>query len=272
MWKCPACNASLIDTQNGWRCDNNHSYDRAKEGYVNLLLAQHKRSKDPGDNKDMINARRAFLDEGHYHPLASHIAQVITNNCKNKTLHIFDAGCGEGYYLSKIVDAVGQNAQVEGAGIDISKVAIQKAAKRYKKQKFAVASCFQIPIDDEWSNAVIQVFAPSLDEEIHRILQPGGLWLQVNPGAEHLKQIKEMVYDKPQAYQQRSDVPEGFGVHSQQQVTFDFSLSTAQSRLNLLKMTPFYWSTPEDKCQRILTDLVDVRADFDVRVLQKEVR
>ncbi|MCI2284110.1 hypothetical protein L3081_12860 [Colwellia sp. MSW7] len=74
---CPLCQQALILNDNTYRCINNHSFDRAKQGYVNLLPVQFKHSKAPGDNKDMVNARRAFLDKGFYQPLVDKMFGAI---------------------------------------------------------------------------------------------------------------------------------------------------------------------------------------------------
>lgn len=270
MWKCPACHTPLSLTDKRWQCDNAHSFDQAKEGYVNLLLAQHKRSKDPGDNKEMIAARRTFLEGDFYLPLAKYIAKTVNTYCDSASINVFDAGCGEGYYLSRIVSGLGNHKLVSGAGIDISKFAIQKAAKKYKEQQFSVASCFQIPIESDWSDAVIQIFAPSSDEEVQRVLKPGGVWIQVNPGPGHLRQIKQMIYAETQSHQTNTTIPAGFSLLSEEQVDFDFVLTEPDARISLLKMTPFYWSTPLEKIESIQNLLCNVSAEFHVRVLQKD--
>ena len=75
-YQCPLCQQVLVFNEQSYRCTNNHSFDQAKEGYVNLLPVQHKHSKDPGDNKAMVNARRAFLDLGFYQPLVKAITEL----------------------------------------------------------------------------------------------------------------------------------------------------------------------------------------------------
>ena len=64
MLVCPVCQNPLIQNGKNLSCEKNHSFDQAKQGYVNLLPVQFKHSKAPGDNKEMVVARRAFLDKG----------------------------------------------------------------------------------------------------------------------------------------------------------------------------------------------------------------
>lgn len=263
-----------------------HSFDQAKEAYVNLLLAQHKNSKDPGDNKDMVNARRGFLAKDHYQPLANTIADLLLEHSPKDDidangLSVLDAGCGEGYYLDKITnnilnrysDAIKPN--ILASGIDISKPAIQKAAKKNKSTPwcdfhFAVASCFNLPLTDQSQNVIIQIFAPAKSEEVLRVLQNKGVWIKVSPASDHLYELKNMVYDNPAKHEVDNTSPAEFNLLSQQELRFDISLTHLSDRQNLLMMTPFYWTISEDKKQKLLKHLQVTQAHFDVRVLQKK--
>ena len=271
-WLCPVCQQTLTWQQSVWRCPQMHSYDRAKEGYVNLLLAQHKNSKDPGDNKDMVLARRAFLEEDHYLPLASKIGELLHTYCDQQgTLHVFDAGCGEGYYLAKIKQqlvAAGRN--INASASDISKPAIQKAAKKHPDIAYAVASSFSLPLASASQNALIQVFAPASPSEIQRVLADKGYWLSVNPAPEHLFALKQRVYDTPEKHPLDNTVPEGFNLILQTRLSFDIALDTLQQRQNLLMMTPFYWTISANKKRLLLDDLHAVSTDFDIKVMQKK--
>lgn len=284
-WRCPACKESLQLSNNQWTCSEHHSFDIAKEGYVNLLLAQHKNSKEPGDNKDMVNARRAFLTQGYYLPLANAIADILHLHLSHhtsaaKTASIFDAGCGEGYYLESITNNIlsrfanDTKPNIYASGIDISKQAILKAAKKYKSTpcshfNFAVASCFDLPIPDLSQNALIQIFAPAKSEEVIRVLSKQGIWISVSPASAHLYELKSMVYDNPATHSSEVATPSGFTLLSQQELRFDISLENAIDRQNLLMMTPFYWTISESKKQRLLSDLHMTQAHFNIRVLQK---
>ncbi len=74
---CPVCGSSLSREDRLYRCGSNHTYDISKEGYVNLLLANQKQSREPGDSKEMLDARRSFLKKGYYKPLARSAASLI---------------------------------------------------------------------------------------------------------------------------------------------------------------------------------------------------
>lgn len=275
-WICPVCKQPLVWQLTAWRCDKQHSFDRAKEGYVNLLKVQDKNSKDPGDNKDMVMARRAFLEQDHYLPLATKVADLLQDCCSQSEhdipLSLFDAGCGEGYYLAKIKQQLALNGlTVNASGSDISKSAMQKAAKKHPDIQYAVASSFNLPLANHSQDVLIQVFAPSSAAEIQRVLKDKGWWLSVTPAPEHLFELKQQVYDQAQKHETTSTVPEGFSLVSQTRLSFEMHLSTLEQRQNLLMMTPFYWTVSEEKKQLLLGNLEFVSTDFDIKVMQKKV-
>ncbi|MCC2615830.1 23S rRNA (guanine(745)-N(1))-methyltransferase [Aestuariibacter halophilus] len=270
MWICPACRQAMTQQGRQWCCEQQHSYDCAKEGYVNLLLVQHKNSKDPGDNKAMINARRAFLRAGFYAPLAERIVEAMFSHLAPDAEQILDAGCGEGYYLAQLQERLlREGRQVALAGIDIAKNAVQKAAKAYPNMQFAVASSARLPVADSSVDGVLQVFAPLGAAEAARVLAEGGIWIEVSPGPDHLAGLKAMVYDTAQVHHSETAVPDGFALQESLSVRFDIVLPSQDDREHLLMMTPFYWRAQKQAVQRIRTELTSVQADFQLRVLRK---
>lgn len=270
-WSCPVCQAPLKLSGAQWQCENKHCYDRAKAGYVNLLLANQKRSPEPGDSKEMITARRAFLEQDHYLPLVSALADLIRQHHGKPTLALYDTGCGEGYYLGNIVSLLSQpELAISAAGSDISKAAIEKAAKKYPQLHFAIASNFNLPVPNDSQDMVLQVFAPGSAEEIHRILAVGGLWLHVSPAEEHLAQLKAALYETPQQHAVDAEIPAGFEELPGIRLRYEFSLPQLQSRKELLMMTPYYWSVEEGAMASVLERMSELSADFSIRVLRKE--
>ena len=283
-WLCPVCKHNMLDNplelaNNSWRCALGHSFDRAKEGYANLLLAQHKNSKDPGDNKDMVLARRAFLEQDHYLPLATEITSLIKTTIQklgvqsdgSAHVSIYDAGCGEGYYLAKIKQQLlADNIEIVASGSDISKTAMQKAAKKHPDIYYAVASSFNLPVATASQDIVIQVFAPSSTDEIKRILTGQGCWVHISPAPEHLFALKQQVYDSPDKHEAETKIPEGFELVTQRRLSFNIVLDDLQQRQNLLMMTPFYWTISAEKKQLLLENLSSVSADFDIKLMRKK--
>lgn len=282
-WKCPSCSNVLFLNNKTWACTNGHSYDVAKEGYVNLLLVQHKNSKQPGDNKEMVNGRRAFLEQGFYQPLADSISKIFNQHLitlstlstlptiEDQTeVNFFDAGCGEGYYMNQVSQlCIKTDLKIKFSGLDISKFAVQKAAKKYPNNHFSVASTFQLPLVSNSQDAVLQIFAPSSEIEIHRVLKPSGIWITVNPAANHLYEFKQALYDKPAEHKAGQVTPEGFTLAQQLNLGFVIHLTEPQQRENLLMMTPYYWSATAQKKQKLVDDLQQFTTDFDICVYTK---
>ena len=125
---CPVCQQTLQQQDNNLRCSAGHSFDRAKQGYWNLLLSHKKKSKDPGDNAEMVQARRDFLDQGHYRQLSDQINQLVLNSLPETPSRILDMGCGEGFYTAALEQALSDAGREDALiGLDISKHAVKSA-------------------------------------------------------------------------------------------------------------------------------------------------
>ena len=272
-WRCPVCSKPLISFGRSFSCANRHTYDKAKEGYVNLLLANKKKSADPGDSKSMLLSRRAFLERGFYEPLVMALAERIQTAFPDRTapLNILDVGCGEGYYAGKLSEQLGEQAQL--IGVDISRAAMQLTGKRYPDVYAAVASSYSIPLPDNSVDVVARVFAPASDDEIARVLKPGGLYLWVYPGANHLFALRELIYDSPQPHGVHMAVTAGLGllVDRIDEVTYPLHLPDTAAVNGLLEMTPYYWSASvekQDHCKQLPS--LALEADFRMVVCRRE--
>lgn len=271
MWICPACSESLNQDNKTWRCINGHAFDQAKEGYINLQLAQERKSKAPGDSAQMITARRTFLNADHYLPLVIKLSELIKAHIHSDDITLFDAGCGEGYYLDKVYSAINtEGTKVSALGCDISKPAIQKAAKAYKNHQFCVASTFKLPLPTQSIDAMIQVFAPLSNKEAQRVLKDNGVWISVNPASRHLHQLKAMIYQQNREHQTIQEVREEFVLLDSQTLEFTMTLSSDEERLALLMMTPFYWQSTEQTKQTLQTQLATCDAHFDIKIWKKQ--
>lgn len=267
FWRCPNCHLPLLESHSGLSCENNHSFDRAKQGYFNLLLANQKNSKEPGDNAEMIDARRLFLESNVYQPLFDAIhTQFQTYLSQHAQANVLDIGCGEGYYLDQSL------AQSEGAihayGIDIAKVACKRAAGRYKCHEFAVASSFNLPVLDRVVDIALNVFAPFDEQELARVLRSEGKFIRVTPGSQHLWQIKSAFYDNPTPHSKASPLT-GFSCVHSQAIDFDYCFKHRDHLESLLKMTPLNWSGSQEKRAALLESLpLVVSCSFIVDVFQ----
>ncbi|MEY4015578.1 MAG: methyltransferase domain-containing protein [Actinobacteria bacterium] len=234
VFACPHCTMPLRLSQQEARCENNHLFDRSRDGYINLVVGGRlAATTTSGDTAESLRSRRDFFATGSYAPIASALAHVL----REVSGPILDVGCGEGYYFTHI------NA-TEKYGIDISKKAVQMASKLLPDAHFAVASAFRLPIVDHSCAAVFTVFAPHSFEEYARILKPGGTWVTVTPGPHHLQQMRpkrdQSIDDREE---RRSEPP----IQAQQaeriQFELDLSLSAAT---DLFSMTPLVWQTAAD--------------------------
>jgi len=176
---CPVCAQTLQKDEGCWRCENRHSFDVARQGYVNLLTVDRKHAKHPGDTKEQVAARKAFLDAGYYAPIAETVCRLTT---PLQPRSVLDAGCGEGYYLTQLQARL---PDTEFAGLDISKDAVRFAAVRNKQALWLAATAAAIPFPDSSFDGVLSMFALTVEQEFARILTPHGWYLQVIAGPEH---------------------------------------------------------------------------------------
>ncbi len=264
IWSCPVCSAHLVKQDRSWRCDQGHSFDCAKEGYVNLLLANQKRTAEPGDTREMMIHRRAFLEAGAFLPLSKALNQVI-QSLQPKTL--LDCGCGEGYYLQQYLKTINTESELTVFGLDISKEAVRMASKTLREHvNFSVASSFHLPVMDASVDLLLRVFAPGDIAEVQRVLTPEGTFVLVVPGANHLFSLKEALYQTPKVHE-LPPVPEGFVCEREVPVGFDLHLEDNESIRHLLAMTPFVWKG-DRKAKEALEKLTrfSTRAEFMIRV------
>ncbi len=262
---CPICQSPLIQhlPSKGYYCENKHHFDMAKEGYLNLLPVQHKKSKQPGDSRAMMRSRRNFLEAEHYLPMAKAIAAMIDQHrSKTSPMHILDMGCGEGYYSRQIENYCANSETLDLHGIDIAKNAIFAAAKKQPNARFIVASNKRLPYEDHYFDLLLRVYAPSNDAEISRILKPEGLLLIVTPGPRHLWQLKEFIYKEVKEHQINIALPEDFEKVESQRISYTIEPDQL-NRMALLQMTPFAWRAKPEMQNRIQhAHHLEIETDF----------
>jgi 23S rRNA (guanine745-N1)-methyltransferase len=263
---CPLCGSSLTQSGKTWSCPQNHSFDVAKQGYVNLLPVQQKHSKNPGDTRDMVAARRAFLEQGYYAPIAQRVAALLAPVLPESP-RVLDAGCGEGYYLSQLQDALGTG---DFLGVDISKEAVRYAAGRNKKALWITASAAHLPVQAEALDAVLSMFALTVPEEFSRVLRPQGYFLEVTAGRGHLMGLKSLIYSELVEKQEKHPDCPGFQLLSQETLEFPISLTKSGEVMELLSMTPHFWRITKEGAQRAAAaeHLEDI-AQVELRLYQK---
>lgn len=233
------------------------------------MPAQHKGSKNPGDNKEMMQARRLFLNTEHYQPLRHHVVEQLTKYLPEQSKNLLDIGCGEGYYTSEFAKLSQVHPDLSVHGLDISKVAIRYAAKRYPECHFCVASSHRLPFGDNLLDGVVRIYAPCKDDELNRAVKTGGILLTVTPAARHLYQLKELIYDGVRLHEMAAEDIEGFELIADQQLHYEMNLSGEEATA-LMQMTPFAWKTSEEVWQKLRsTREFGCEADFSIRVYRK---
>ncbi|MFC5077171.1 23S rRNA (guanine(745)-N(1))-methyltransferase [Vibrio thalassae] len=267
-YQCPLCQQSLSLNERSFRCENNHQFDLAKEGYVNLMPVQHKRSKDPGDNKEMMQARRTFLEHGLYAPMRQQVAETLAELVQQGS--VLDIGCGEGYYTSFFQRYLAEHDKpLDFYGLDISKVAIRYGAKRYPNVNFCVASSHKLPFSDSNLAAIIRIYAPCKHDELVRCINERGIMLTVTPGSHHLYELRELIYQDVRLHDETAEQIEGFELLSESKLDYEMSL-TGQQAVDLLQMTPFAWKATDDIRSSLKAQtLFHCRADFMIRAYRK---
>lgn len=263
-YQCPVCSETLSLKDRTWKCVNGHSFDVAKEGYVNLLPVNKKRSKAPGDSKAMLQSRRTFLNEGYYQPLAELLCQSA-GTLKSRA-SILDLGCGEGFYLEFIRKACSKKNHKYSA-LDISKFAVQMTAKRNPSAHCCVASAVDTPYSDGLFDVIYNVFAPYSEAENYRLLKPQGRFLLVGPGSRHLKELSTRIYDDvvPHAGNKKQLSNNScFELLNSDELEFQITIPQKQIE-NLLAMTPYFWSiTPERKDVLLAMENLTVTLHFQM--------
>lgn len=271
---CPVCQTPVTTTEDGGVCRKGHRFDRARSGYMHLLPANRKHAKNPGDDKLMVDARRKFLDKGYYRPLADTVSRLAGEwlaNLPHQTPCVLDAGCGEGYYTTLLYDALCQRGlEPDILGVDISKLALDKAAKRQKAIFYVVASVFHLPVPDACCDLLCSLFSPYCSEEYQRVIRPGGAMLLVIPGENHLWELKQAIYERPYKNQVKPFALEGFTLLDHMQVHDIIYLAEHNDIENLFKMTPYYYKTSEQDQARLLgRGELTTQIEFEVLLYRK---
>lgn len=291
MYSCPVCkqvlNKDASDSLKAGNlsCEAGHNFDRHKKGYINLLLAQNKKSKQPGDDSTMVAGRRAFLNAGYYQAFADKIAELIL---AHKPQSIIDAGCGEGFYLNNIIvkahehvsdpslnnySSLNSSASINAYGFDISKPAIAAAASCYKNIEWAVASSARAPYQTGVFDCILSVFSRVESAEFARLLKVGGILVYAGPGPNHLLALRELIYPEVNAYKSEKHAnyfDEHFTLLEKIALTIPLSINSNEQMMNLLSMTPHSQRINKEAENRLkATHSLNDHADFLLYVYQK---
>lgn len=264
---CPVCKGAFKQKEKSFVCENSHSFDISKSGYVNLFINPKNASKNHGDNKLMANARREFLNKNYYQSLKDQLCVTAKQYYRLNDI-VFDCGCGEGYYTSAIENALKDANMI---AIDISKDELTIASKRNKNIEFAVASAFNIPIESESVDILFEIFSPYSEKEFLRVLKKNGIMIIAFPLENHLWELKESIYDEPYKNEVAPLELSGFTLLESIQIKNEIILNNKDDVKNLFMMTPYYYKTGIKEQARLETlHTLTTKTEFGVAVYKKE--
>mgnify|MGYP000005831731 FL=1 len=297
---CPVCKESLQanESNKSLSCVNNHSFDRARQGYLNLLLAHKKKSKNPGDSQEMVIARQAFLNSDFYQPISDSLNKIVSGivlrlqetrvetHTEESPYQVLDIGCGEGYYSQRLHNNLSeQKIEHKLFGLDISKDAVIAAAKRAKSEallaskpmdsEWLVASAIDIPLQAHSIDIATCLFTRLMPESYHKVIKQDGFFICVNTGEKHLIELREKLYEEitKAEFDPVKNMGEDFELVDHQQVSYQNTLSSQQQIQDLLLMTPHNWRTKADKKESLASlEALTVTIDAQIHVFKAKVK
>lgn len=271
MLICPVCKGKMTKNDRDYVCKKGHSFDRAKTGYVNLLQSQKSSAKRHGDDKLMIKRRTDFLEKGYYDGLRDAVVNFAVKYAPNPAI-IVDVGCGECYYTQAVYENLRRRGiETRVCGIDISKDAINAAAKRNANFELCVAGIFNIPVSDSGCNVIINMFAPHSPSEFARILSKDGVYIRAIPLRRHLMGLKAAIYDEPYENKPSEIELDGFEIIDRAEIRRTIRIDNRTDMQNLFMMTPYYYKTGKKEQERFARlGSLTTETEFGVIVYKKK--
>ncbi len=267
--RCPCCGEKMNISEGSKSlvclAPKRHCFDFASSGYVNLAVSH----GTGGDSREAVRSRTEFLNSGAYEAVSDAVNSALSDYLLNGGL-VIDAGCGEGYYSCRAAEA-----GFCVAGFDLSKEAVAQAGKRAKKGLltntfFGVASVFALPVADKQADAVVNIFAPCVENEYSRVLKDGGILAVAYAGPEHLMGLKRRIYDNVYENEARSDMPKNMELVEERRISYSIELTSQSQILALFAMTPYYWRTSaEDKSKLMGLTSLETEADIIIAIYRK---
>lgn len=243
---CPVCAAELTIGATAAGCPHGHSFDRARSGYLNLLLSNKKQSAEPGDSPAMMNSRRAFLQGGFYDPMAAAANTAVGEIVAGRpNANVADFGCGEGFFTARLKTALQVLSPAIGCyGVDISRPGIKMATTYTRDITWIVASLHHSPFQPQSLDVVLSVFAPIDTTDVRRVIRDDGALVTVTPGPDHLDALRIIIYTSVKPHPQTPALMADdtlFDQTASTRVRYPIVLDSRTQIMNLLSMTPYYW-------------------------------
>jgi 23S rRNA (guanine745-N1)-methyltransferase len=244
---CPVCATGLTLSATAATCPNAHSFDRARSGYLNLLLSNKKQSAEPGDSPAMLRSRRAFLQGGFYDQMATAAGDAVSEILAGRTgAQIADLGCGEGFFTARLKRAIPAASPPPAIwyGVDISRPGVKMATTYDREIQWVVASLHRSPFRPQSLDVALSLFAPIDAADVRRVVRDDGALVTVTPGPDHLDTLRLIIYSSVKPHPQTPALMAGdtlFESASSTRVRYPIVLDSPAQILNLLAMTPYYW-------------------------------
>lgn len=258
---CPKCHEPIVQEGNSYKCKTGHCYDLSKTKYLNLLLNPDKATNNPGDSKESLIARKAYLTKGYYDVILNAVIDCIKKYRQVNHLDILDLGCGEGYYTRGLKDVFKDDTIY---GLDISKEAINMATKYTKDIYWLVGNSKNLPISNHSLDFITALFTVVNQDELKRSLKKGGYIIHVTANPNHLIEIKELIYDEIKV---KSDkyIRLDFETVESYDLVHQVNIDNREDALNLLKMTPHYYHIKKER-RGVLDTLEKLDVTIDIKI------
>lgn len=262
---CPVCGNPLNGEKKAFRCPLGHSFDTAKEGYVNLLTGSRSGALT-GDSAEMAKSRRSFLSKGYFDVLAKELCKIAREyDVSDGTM--LDICCGEGHYSSYVKSKL---RTPEILGFDLSREMIKRAAKQNKEVGYAVANMTAVPVADNSVDCAFHLFAPFYSDEFKRILSKNGILISVTAGEKHLYELKELLYETVYVNETKEPSNGTMRLIRSYELNDRITLKSSEDADALFRMTPYYYHTPADGLSRLAeTQRLEVGLSFNIFIYGK---
>lgn len=273
LFQCPICknNMEVVELKS-LKCTKNHSFDFARQGYINLLTTPAKTKYD----KQLFESRRFLMEEhGFFEPVTTKISELIKTNLKHTKLAILDTGSGDGTHLAKIRKILLDGGiYVNGVGIDIAKEGITVAAKYHSDLIWCVADLANSPCRNESFDVILNILSPSNYQEFKRILKDDGLLIKVIPRSNYLKELRTFFFkDSEKQTYTNEDIIQLFKERTEfiRQETVHYKTELNREALTaLVEMTPLTWDVDKNQIDKFLQkESAGITVDVDILIGRK---
>jgi 23S rRNA (guanine745-N1)-methyltransferase len=256
---CPVCGATLTVGTATAVCPAAHTFDLARNGYLNLLLSNKKQSAQPGDSPAMLLSRRTFLQGGFYEQMATaanaSVVEALAGRAENDIAHVADLGCGEGYFTARLRNALAALSPSPVCyGVDVSRAGIRMATSYDREIRWIVASLHHSPFLPASLDIVLSMFAPIDAADARRIIRDAGALVTVTPGPDHLDGLRGLIYTSVMPHPGVPALMAGdtlFERTISTRVRYPVVANSAAQIMNLLTMTPYFWNISKETKARI---------------------